>query len=227
MKPGTKSILFGAHQFLIHPLVVFIAWWKLYGFPNDIRLITAFIVHDWGYWGKPNMDGPEGETHVILGARIMTFLFDRSSLPHEYFITVEDEEKSYRIGPWGQFSLFHSRFYAKAHAKPYSQLCVADKYSPYLEPWWLYLPRVIATGEIREYMNQATGQVGSKYTDESNLSVDTRNLGPKRAWFKRMSTYGKYWALTHRNLSSRAPTSTATASQKLLNVITKDERMKP
>lgn len=71
MEIGTKSILFGAHQFILHPIFVFIAWWKLYGFPWDLRLWVAFIVHDWGYWGKLNMDGKEGEKYVELGAKIM------------------------------------------------------------------------------------------------------------------------------------------------------------
>lgn len=35
---GTKSVLFGAHCARIHPAVVFIAYWKLYGFPFDRRL---------------------------------------------------------------------------------------------------------------------------------------------------------------------------------------------
>jgi len=35
-------------------------WWTLYGFPFDPRLWVAFFVHDLGYIGKPNMDGPEG-----------------------------------------------------------------------------------------------------------------------------------------------------------------------
>jgi hypothetical protein len=37
---------------------------------------VAFFVHDLGYLGKPDMDGEEGERHVILGAKIMQFLFD-------------------------------------------------------------------------------------------------------------------------------------------------------
>ena len=71
MKIGTKSLLFGAHNIIIHPVLVFIAWWRLYGFPFDPRLWIAFLVHDWGYFGKSDMDGSEGETHVELGARIM------------------------------------------------------------------------------------------------------------------------------------------------------------
>lgn len=71
MKIGTKSVLFGAHQFLIHPWFVALGWWKLYGFPFDPRLWVAFFVHDLGYIGKPNMDGPEGERHPVFGASIM------------------------------------------------------------------------------------------------------------------------------------------------------------
>jgi len=63
MKVGTKSVLFGAHCFFLHPWFVAAAWWKLYGFPFDLRLWVAFFCHDLGYLGKPNMDGPEGETH--------------------------------------------------------------------------------------------------------------------------------------------------------------------
>jgi len=65
MKIGTKSVVFGAHCFFIHPWFVFIAWWKLYGFPWDIRLWFCFFLHDLGYWGKPNIDGIEGELHPL------------------------------------------------------------------------------------------------------------------------------------------------------------------
>lgn len=74
---GTRSLLFGAHQFLIHPWFVAEAWRRLFGFPWDPRLWVLFFVHDLGYLGKPNMDGPEGEQHPRLGARIMGALFDR------------------------------------------------------------------------------------------------------------------------------------------------------
>lgn len=76
MNIGTKSVLFGAHCFFIHPFFVALAWWRLYGFPWDPRLWVAFFVHDLGYLGKPNMDGAEGEEHPWLGAKIMAALFD-------------------------------------------------------------------------------------------------------------------------------------------------------
>src|SRR4051812_26429802 len=74
---GTRSLLVGAHAVWRHPVAVWRAWWKLYGFPIDPRLYVAFAVHDWGYWGKPEMDGPQGEQHPIVGARIMLRLFER------------------------------------------------------------------------------------------------------------------------------------------------------
>ena len=149
MRLGTKSVLFGAHCFFLHPWFVAWGWWKLYGFPFDPRLWVAFFVHDLGYLGKPNMDGPEGETHPVLGAQIMHCLFD-----DKYTIVAEDEvhPESFR---WHDFSLYHSRYYAKAnHAQP-SRLCFADKLSFALTPAWLYLPMVTATGEIREYLKNA------------------------------------------------------------------------
>ncbi len=133
MKIGTKSILFGAHCFLIHPVFVLIAWIKFYGFPWDPRLWIAFFVHDLGYWGKPNMDGPEGETHPELGARIMG-IFGES---------------------WANFTRYHSKSYAKRNGVHYSKLCVADKLAASLEPDWLYLPRVKWSGEFYEYMSMA------------------------------------------------------------------------
>ncbi len=74
MRVSTKSVLFGAHS-VIHPFYVGIAWARLYGFPWDLRLWLAFGVHDIGYWSRSDVEGPEGERHVELGARIVTRLF--------------------------------------------------------------------------------------------------------------------------------------------------------
>jgi hypothetical protein len=133
MKIGTKSVLFGAHCFFLHPWFVAYAWWKLYGFPFDLRLWVAFFVHDIGYLGKPNMDGSEGERHPYTGAKIMSIFGLR----------------------WYFFTLYHSRFLAKKNGAQYSRLCVADKLAIVITPNWLYLPMVRATGEINEYMKDA------------------------------------------------------------------------
>jgi hypothetical protein len=74
MKMGTRSVLYGVHNPLLHSWFVAAAWWQLDGFPWDPRLWVAFFVHDFGYWGKPNMDGPEGEGHPELGAKIMVMV---------------------------------------------------------------------------------------------------------------------------------------------------------
>lgn len=130
MKIGTKSLLFGAHQFLLHPLFLALAWRKLYGAPLDPRLWVAFLVHDWGYWGCPNMDGDEGQRHPELGGRIMARLFGQA---------------------WGDFTRLHSRYYAKLEGREPSPLCAADKLVLIVTPRWAYLPLVKLTGECDEY----------------------------------------------------------------------------
>jgi hypothetical protein len=68
MQIGTKTLLFGNHQFLIYPFFVWLAWIRIHGkLPNWKEMICIFI-HDWGYWGKPNVDGPEGEQHPVWAA---------------------------------------------------------------------------------------------------------------------------------------------------------------
>jgi len=173
MKIGTRSLLFGAHQFALHPWFVAVAWWKLYGFPWDPRLWVAFFVHDIGYLGKPNMDGPEGETHPELGARIMGWLFGSA---------------------WYEFTLLHSRFYAKALGRQFSRLCVADKLAIVLDPWWLYLPRVILSGEVREYTR---GEGGRTPIDAGGL----------RGWHRRVCAYLRAWVGEHRDLREDTWTS--------------------
>jgi len=167
MKVGTKSVLFGAHCFFIHPVFVFIAWWKLYGFPFDPRLWLLFFVHDLGYVGKPNMDGEEGESHVEFGAKIMSVFGER----------------------WANLSKYHSRFYAKKDNVNPSKLCAADKLSICLEPYWLYLPRVRLTGEIKEYMKDARA---GKY---ASMKVTTKS---QVDWFNGVCNYLKKWVDEHK-----------------------------
>lgn len=131
MKVGTKSLLFGAHQFILHPLFLALAWWLLYGFPFDPRLWMAFIVHDWGYWGKPDMDGDAGQRHPELGGRMMARLFGQK---------------------WSDFCRLHSRYYARREGRDPSPLCAADKLVLLVTPRWIYLPLVRATGEVHEYL---------------------------------------------------------------------------
>lgn len=206
MRVGTKSILFGAHCFFIHPIFVALAWWKLYGFPTDYRLWVAFFVHDLGYWGKSDMDGPtEGELHPYWAANLMHKWFDKDEFER---MDVEGPlySKSYY---WHNFCLYHSRFLAKKHGANFSKLCVADKLSTTLEPWWLYLPRIILTGEIKEYMSVSEVKEGAKYASMRN------DISSKRKWFDSMCTYLGNWVEEHKDL--RPDTWTPEPECKLLS----------
>jgi len=134
MSIGTKSVLLGAHCFFVHPFFVALAWSRLYGFPRDWHLWLAFFVHDLGYAGKENLDGPEGEEHVHFGAAVMRRLCGRE---------------------WEEFTRCHSRYWAKKTRRSYSRLCVADKLAFVLTPLWLYIPMTRWTGELAEYMRPA------------------------------------------------------------------------
>lgn len=134
MTTGTKSLLFGVHQFIWHPITVYIAWYKLYKKRPNWKETLCIIFHDWGYWGKAKMDDEAGQKHPELGAEIAYWLFDRDDVQEYYFLC-----------------LYHSRHYAKNDDTEPSKLCWADKMSILLDPWWLYLPRAWASGELKEY----------------------------------------------------------------------------
>lgn len=132
MRIGVKSLLFGAHQFIYHPLLVFLAWIKLYGLPNYKETI-CIIIHDWGYYKCYILDGEDDFKHSKIGANIALRLFG----VNEYFLC-----------------LLHSRSYANFVKMPVSKLCYADKYSFGFEHWFFYLGRVILTGEIKFFRNE-------------------------------------------------------------------------
>lgn len=179
---GTKSLLFGAHCFFIHPWFVALGWWRLYGFPWDPRLWAAFIVHDWGYWGKDFMDDEEGERHPELGAKIMGALFDNSCPCCE-------------LGYWGKLSLYHSRYYAKRDGVLPSELCFADKMAIVLEPWWLYIPRAVLSGEIEEYIKGLPRLRAEPLTAEE-VEVSYQGL---KGWYQTIQRYLDRWIVEHKD----------------------------
>ena len=153
MKVGTRSFLFGAHCFFIHPVFVLIAWTKLYGFPLNPKIWLAIFLHDIGYIGKPNMDGIEGKYHPMLGAKIMGWLF------------------GYK---WHIFMLAHSRSCCECFLLQPSKLCFADKLSICYEPSWFYLLRAKASGEIKEYRQRSLLSKASKREWRNNLVKETK-----------------------------------------------------
>lgn len=193
MRIGTKSLLVGAHQGLWHPFTVLLAWIELYGLPNWKEAV-CIVIHDWGYWGKKNIDGgptltpfdgfdyEEGFYHPCLAGEIASDYLD------------EDPEVEWSLGGWNPDSnncferdpshgnrvvikktqnrysdlcLLHSRAMAKSYGKPPSRLCWADKLAVKYDPWFLYLPRVWISGEIHEFraMAHALGEISSEQSD--------------------------------------------------------------
>ncbi len=193
---GTKSILWGAHCWCVHPLFVAAAWTKLYGFPTDPRLWLCFYCHDLGYWGKSEMDNADGENHVLFGAEVMGLLFDKDPklrdcnhwsgpngtlvCPCEYW------------NRWRRLCKYHSRFWCKKHQARPSNLCFADKLAIALTPWWIYLPMTRVSGELAYYMRLAT----SKY---AGMQLNT--VTP-RSWYASMQAYLKAWVAVHKDGST-------------------------
>lgn len=151
MNVGTRSLLFGVHQFLWHPWTVYRAWLHLYGRPTWRELICIFI-HDWGYWGSPNMDGAEGTRHPELGARIAGWL-----LGPEYHDLVLYHSRHYvRERNLGRAASSEAlwlldKIYEPVITVEPSRLCWADKLSILYDPPVLYITRARLSGEIREY----------------------------------------------------------------------------
>lgn len=132
MTIGTKSLLFGVHQFIIHPILVIIAWIILYhSFPSWCELL-CIIMHDWGYWGVVDIKGAEGDKHPELGAKIANRLFGLE---------------------YSKFVLGHSTFYATRNDIGTSKLMAPDKYWHCTIPLWLYKIMAIPSGEWKYYRN--------------------------------------------------------------------------
>jgi hypothetical protein len=200
MKVGTKSVLYGVHAFWLHPFFVAWAWWKLYGFPWDPRLWFAFLLHDIGYIGKPNMDGEEGEMHPVIGARIMAVLFDYPAGQdlELYLVNPDPGSRPFWLGRWGHFAMLHSRYLAKRLGKQPSRLCIADKMAR-------------ATGEIREYMAHAHHRAaGNEALSDAERAAVTS--GEERDWYAGVQAYMRRWVDEHRD--GKVDTWTATESKR-------------
>ncbi len=116
MTEGTRSYLYGCHQFFMHPLMVTLAWKRLYGRMPRPWQLGCILLHDIGHIGRDYLTYySEKRKHWILGARIAKKLFG---------------EKGYALvaSHTGQSGF------------PRSELYYSDKYSWILSPiWWLRL----------------------------------------------------------------------------------------
>lgn len=174
MKLGSRSLLFGVHQFAWHPFTVWRAWRYINGSSPTWRQTVCIILHDWGYWGCAEMDGPEGELHPHRGAAIAHWLFD-------------EPESNY----WQEFCLGHSRTMSKILGLQPSQLCWADKLSIAFDPCWFYLFRARLTGEIVEYRRN------------SDARGFMPSAAPDRCWHQKMVN-AEFIALTKRRIDLAA-----------------------
>lgn len=171
MTTGTKSLLFGVHQFIWHPITVARGWRRLYGKWPSFWESVAIFVHDWGYWGCEKMDDAKGEQHPVFGAVLVAQLYAwcRACC----FWKRYDERRAF----WREIELFrlakyHSRYLSAADEVEPSKLCWADKMSPVFDPPWFYLLRARLSGELAEYrLNHANA-------DQPNSPVKT-----DRQWY--------------------------------------------
>lgn len=92
---------------------------------------------------------------------------------------------------WRDLCLYHSRFYAKRDGKHFSKLCVADKLSIVLTPWWLYLPLTRLSGELSEYMARCQPSNGDKYA-----GMNVFDHRPKE-WYLNVQDYLRRWVEEH------------------------------
>lgn len=130
MPLGTKTLLFGVHQALIHPFLVFISWLCLYRHLPTWRECICIFIHDWGYWGMKSLKCSTGDTHPEYGAK----------LAEKWF------------GPqYRDFILGHSSFYVKRNGIQPSKLMAADKYWHCIVPLWFYKLLAVPTGEWKHY----------------------------------------------------------------------------
>lgn len=167
--------MFGVHQFLLHPLFVTLGWRRCYDrWPTWWELLVI-VVHDWGYWGCDDMDGPCGKLHPELGARlsgnwVFRLEFARRRLrPRALYWRLRQWWGGNVVAPeicrqaaynaairlafqaWCLAAL-HSASYAEKFGWPRSNLFLPDKVSVLYEPSWFYLLRSWLTGEIDEYV---------------------------------------------------------------------------
>lgn len=155
MNIGTKSILFGVHQFVWHPISVALAFRRVHRRLPSWWEAVGIVCHDLGYWGCTDMDGPSGEPHPRGGAAIAAkicslFSYDRAL--DVYF-----------------FCLYHSSNFARIHGAPTSALYLPDKVSIFYDPAWFYLLRARASGELDEYVLREALKARTTFTDEQWL----------------------------------------------------------
>lgn len=155
MNVGTKSVLFGVHQFLWHPMTVALAFCRVHRRLPSWWEAIGIATHDLGYWGCTDMDGDSGINHPQVGARLaarIVGIFSEDRACDVYF-----------------FCLYHSSSYARRCDELPSALYLPDKVSILFDPAWFYLFRARLSGELDEYVMRECLRYGLTLTDEAWL----------------------------------------------------------
>ena len=146
------------------------------GFPWDLRLWGAFFSTIWDISAAPMWKVPRGKSTSNWGPS------HGLALRH----------------PWADFTLRHSRYWAKKHGVTCLKLCYADKMAFVLTPAWLYLPMARATGELAEYMAKSRDrQAGCGAFNETERAQ--LESGDPAIWLKGLQSYTRRWVEQHRN----------------------------
>lgn len=191
---GRRSLLWGVHNFVWHPWTVYKAWRSMYGRPTW-REAICILIHDWGYWSCPNMDGPEGERHPEAGAKIAGFLlgpayYDLVLYHSRHYVKLQNDQ---RRAVMSAFPNLAQAVSDSQMVKP-SKLCWADKMSILYDPPWFYLMRARLSGEIKEYRANAA-KAGLVPID----APDTVWLGRLHAYFLTLATRQDPTAIPYMN----------------------------
>lgn len=164
MRVGTKSLLFGVHQFLYHPLTVALAWKRVYTrWPNWWECV-AICCHDLGYWGKRDMDGPDGITHPYDGARYAwrwTEFIAKNVLRYRQEIAQQLGRKAWALCITHSYGYCARVRQSRGGLVPFTPgfLAFPDKVCVLYDQRWFYLLRARLSGEIYEFMRHAPAAV--------------------------------------------------------------------
>jgi len=127
---GTKMLLFGSHNIIVHSFFTLLGWIVFFRSLPSIKEFVCIVLHDIGYWGCEKIDGGDGDEHPYRGALIAARLFG-----NKYY----------------DLCIFHSATIARFHDRHVSKLYYADKMGWLLMPNWLLYFFVRVSGEIEFY----------------------------------------------------------------------------
>jgi hypothetical protein len=96
---------------------------------------------------------------------------------------------------WGDFTKYHSRFFAHFDQTSPSALCAADKLATTLVPKRLYLALIHLSGEVDEYLEQFREALESKgkYAMEAQKPLGEYEYGSVEHWYLSAMLGNRRW----------------------------------